>query len=88
MENNIYKNIKCEKLKLCITRAMEFAQKNDFLQGRASFISDLNKNPCTKNITKQPYFAITILFGEIKSIDEFNTIISIVSLSHECTCLT
>ena len=88
MDKNIYENIKCEHLKWCITRAMEFAQKYDFQQGRASFISDLNKNNCTKNITKQPLFAITMLFGEIKSIDEFNTIISIVSLSHECTCFS
>jgi len=76
----------CKHLISCITRAIVYAEHNDFQQGRASFISDLSKSPCTKAITKKPMFSITMLFGEITTLDEFKNIINIVSLSHECIC--
>jgi hypothetical protein len=83
---NTIDKIPCKQLISCITRAIVYAEHDDFQQGRASFISDLSKSPCTKAITKKPMFSITMLFGEITTLDEFKNIINIVSLCHECTC--
>ena len=63
--------IPCKHLITCITRATVYAEHDDFQQGRASFISDLSKSPCTKAITKNPMFSITMLFGEITTLAEF-----------------
>ena len=83
---NTMDKIPCKHLITCITRSTVYAEHDDFQQGRASFISDLSKSPCTKAITKNPMFSITMLFGEITTLDEFKKIINIVSLSHKCTC--
>jgi len=76
----------CAQLNWCIVRAMVYAEHDDFQQGRASFISDLSKTPCTKTIIKQSGFDVTMFYGEITNLDEFKKIINLVILPHKCTC--
>jgi hypothetical protein len=44
----------CEMLEFCISRAMTYANKGDYGQAVASFMSDVRKTDCTKCLLEGP----------------------------------
>jgi len=74
----------CNNLNWCIERAMQYARKNDFIQARASFCSDLTKSFCTKVISDHPMFSMIMLFTNVTSVEQFETLIR--GFSHSCIC--
>lgn len=51
----------CKNLEWCINRSMEYANKKNFNQAIASFMSDAKKTECTKHIMENGMMAMIIL---------------------------
>jgi len=56
---------KCPNFEFCVSRSMEYAQKEDYNKAISSFLSDVRKSECTKCIKKN--FITLIILEESKS---------------------